>query len=181
MTSVVKGIRRGTTLSLSHRQNVCPCITHNGGLGGMHFMRTGKKHRSLRGLMAVFLIVIAVAASRWTVNLKSSDTGSVSSDSDWKLILVNRSHTIPSGYDVGKLTTLSNGKQESRSENLCRYRIYCYLISIISVPTTISTRPKAAFLDRRSLKTIAEKAIDTRILSLSIGTTTLAGPSCSAL
>ena len=54
-------------------------------------------------------------------------------------------------------------------------------ISIRSVPTTMSTRPRAAFLDRCSLNTSAEKPIETKMLSLSIGTTTLARPSCSAL
>lgn len=58
---------------------------------------------------------------------------------------------------------------------------YFYLISIINVPPTMSTRPNAAFLLRRSLNTSAEKPIETRMLSLSMGTTTLARPSCSAL
>lgn len=54
-------------------------------------------------------------------------------------------------------------------------------INIIRVPATISARPTAAFFDSRSLKTSAEKPMDTRMLSLSMGTTTLASPSCSAL
>ena len=54
-------------------------------------------------------------------------------------------------------------------------------INIIRVPATISARPTAAFFDSRSLKTSAEKPMDTRMLSLSMGTTTLANPSCSAL
>lgn len=58
---------------------------------------------------------------------------------------------------------------------------YFYLISIISVPTTMSARPNAAFLLKCSLNTNAEKPMETRILSLSMGTTTLARPSCNAL
>lgn len=58
---------------------------------------------------------------------------------------------------------------------------YFYLISIIGVPTTMSARPNAAFLLKCSLNTNAEKPMETRILSLSMGTTTLARPSCNAL
>lgn len=54
-------------------------------------------------------------------------------------------------------------------------------ISIASVPATISARPNAAFFVSRSCSAKQEKAIVTRMLSLSTGTTTLASPSCSAL
>ncbi len=53
--------------------------------------------------------------------------------------------------------------------------------NIKKVPPTDSARPNAAFLESLSLNTIAEKAIDTKMLNLSIGTTTLAGPSFNAL
>ena len=53
--------------------------------------------------------------------------------------------------------------------------------NMINVPTTIRHNPTAAFFVRYSLNTMKENAIDTKILSLSIGTTTLAIPSCSAL
>ena len=59
--------------------------------------------------------------------------------------------------------------------------VYVQGISIISVPVVSSAKPIRAFLDSRSWKTMAENATVTRMLSLSIGTTTLAGPSCSAL
>lgn len=49
--------------------------------------------------------------------------------------------------------------------------------SIISVPATISARPIADFFVSRSRNTSAEKPMDTRMLSLSMGTTTLARPS----
>lgn len=45
------------------------------------------------------------------------------------------------------------------------------------VPTTMSKRPKRDFFESFSLKTIYENRIVTRMLSLSTGTTTLAGPS----
>lgn len=50
------------------------------------------------------------------------------------------------------------------------------LTSIKSVPQTIRAKPSAAFFVNFSLKTIAENAIETRMLSLSIGTTTVASP-----
>lgn len=53
--------------------------------------------------------------------------------------------------------------------------------SMINVPATIRHKPTTAFFVRCSLNTIKENAIDTKILSLSIGTTTLAIPSCNAL
>ena len=48
---------------------------------------------------------------------------------------------------------------------------------IISVPKVSSPKPAADFFVSFSRKTIRENAIVTRILSLSIGTMTLAGPS----
>ena len=53
--------------------------------------------------------------------------------------------------------------------------------SMSKVPATIRTSPMAERLPSRSWKTTAEKAMVTSMLSLSIGTTTLASPSCSAL
>ena len=54
---------------------------------------------------------------------------------------------------------------------------YNYLKNAISsVPTTISASPKNAFFESFSLKTMNEKATVTRMLSLSIGTTTLTSP-----
>ena len=53
--------------------------------------------------------------------------------------------------------------------------------SIKSVPPTTKTRPMAAFFVSFSWKTSRENKIVTRMLSLSIGATALAGPSCSAL
>ena len=64
--------------------------------------------------------------------------------------------------------------------NLCTCKKQ-YYNNMISVPATIRHNPTAAFFVRRSLNTIKENAMDTKILSLSIGTTTLAIPSCSAL
>ena len=58
-------------------------------------------------------------------------------------------------------------------------RIVGRLISM--VPTTMRTRPQADFFVSFSPKTIREKAMETRMLSLSMGTTTLASPSCKAL
>ena len=58
------------------------------------------------------------------------------------------------------------------------YRIYRIMIS---VPITIRRSPVVDFFVSFSLNTKKEKAIVTRMLSLSIGTTTLAGPSCNAL
>ena len=55
-----------------------------------------------------------------------------------------------------------------------------FYTSIIIVPATKNTSPVAAFLERCSLKTMAEKAIETSMLNLSIGTTALAGPDCKA-
>ena len=49
-----------------------------------------------------------------------------------------------------------------------------------SVPAVISASPAAALAVSRSLRNRREKATVTRMLSLSMGTTTLAGPSCSA-
>ena len=54
-----------------------------------------------------------------------------------------------------------------------------YIIASRTVPNVISTIPATDFGVSFSLKTIREKAIV--ILNLSIGTTTLAGPSYSAL
>ena len=51
------------------------------------------------------------------------------------------------------------------------------VITIIRVPTTIIASPTAALRESLSLKTTRENPIDTRMLSLSIGTTTLASPS----
>ena len=47
----------------------------------------------------------------------------------------------------------------------------------MSVPAVMRTSPAADFFESFSLNTIYEKAIVTRILNLSIGTTTLASPS----
>lgn len=55
-----------------------------------------------------------------------------------------------------------------------------YHISIISVPATMAARPIAERLFSRSWKTRKENAMVTRILSLSMGTMRLAGPSCRA-
>ena len=49
-------------------------------------------------------------------------------------------------------------------------------INKANVPATISSNPVPDFNDSFSWNTIYENAIVTRILSLSIGTTTLAGP-----
>ena len=48
------------------------------------------------------------------------------------------------------------------------------------VPAVIMTTPTAAFAVSFSWNTIHENTIVTSMLSLSIGTTTLAGPSCNA-
>ena len=56
-----------------------------------------------------------------------------------------------------------------------------YIIASRTVPNVISTIPATDFGVSFSLKTIREKAIVIRVLNLSIGTTTLAGPSYSAL
>ena len=53
--------------------------------------------------------------------------------------------------------------------------------AIIKVPIIIEIKPINAFLVRCSLKASRENTIVTIMLSLSIGTTTLAGPFCSAL
>ena len=53
--------------------------------------------------------------------------------------------------------------------------------SIRSVPAAISTSPHMAFTDSFSLSTMQENATVTNMLSLSMGTTTLARPSRSAL
>jgi hypothetical protein len=50
-------------------------------------------------------------------------------------------------------------------------------IMSIMVPTTIPINPAADFLFSVSLKTMNENSIITNMLSLSIGTTMLAGPS----
>lgn len=55
-----------------------------------------------------------------------------------------------------------------------------HIISI-SVPTVMSISPKTDFLVNFSFKIKYENPIEMRILNLSIGTTTLAGPSCKAL
>ena len=55
------------------------------------------------------------------------------------------------------------------------------LTSINSVPETIRRSPKNAFTESFSPKTKYENATVTSMLSLSIGTTTLASPSCNAL
>ena len=52
--------------------------------------------------------------------------------------------------------------------------------SMAPVPARISTRPRAAFLLNVSFKTRLENRMVTRMLSLSMGTTTLAGPACRA-
>lgn len=55
-----------------------------------------------------------------------------------------------------------------------------YRTAIIMVPARIHSNPNAAFFVSFSLNTTHENAMVTRMLSLSIGTTTLAGPSCRA-
>ena len=61
---------------------------------------------------------------------------------------------------------------------------YCVLTaahsSMASVPETRNTRPRAERRVNVSWNTIQEKITVTRMLSLSMGTTTLAGPSWSA-
>ena len=52
--------------------------------------------------------------------------------------------------------------------------------AIRSVPITINERPMKAFFDSFSLNTMYENATVTRMLSLSIGTTTLTTPFWSA-
>ena len=59
------------------------------------------------------------------------------------------------------------------------YRII-YPIAIASVPMHISARPIAAFRDNFSFKKRSEKRTVMRILILSIGTTTLRTPFCTA-
>lgn len=49
------------------------------------------------------------------------------------------------------------------------------------VPATMPASPTAAFFDSVSRNTSQENRMATRMLSLSTGTTTLAGPSCNAL
>ena len=56
-----------------------------------------------------------------------------------------------------------------------------YQSSISSVPPTTATRPAADFFVSFSWNTRHENRIVTRMLSLSMGATTLAGPSCRAL
>ena len=56
-----------------------------------------------------------------------------------------------------------------------------YQSSISSVPPTTATRPAADFFVSFSWNTSHENRIVTRMLSLSMGATTLAGPSCRAL
>ena len=53
--------------------------------------------------------------------------------------------------------------------------------SIRRVPATTRVRPRAAFFVSFSWNTSHENRIVTRMLSLSMGATTLAGPSCRAL
>lgn len=55
-----------------------------------------------------------------------------------------------------------------------------YFFKSNNVPATKSTSPTPDFLVSFSPNTKYEKKIVTRILNLSIGTTTLAGPVCSA-
>ena len=50
----------------------------------------------------------------------------------------------------------------------------------MTVPTVIKIKPSNALLDSFSWNTTREKTIVTSILNLSMGTTTLAGPSCKA-
>lgn len=52
---------------------------------------------------------------------------------------------------------------------------------IASVPATMSASPISALADNFSLKTKYENAIVTRMLNLSMGTTTEAWPACKAL
>ena len=56
------------------------------------------------------------------------------------------------------------------------FLFYNSYISKANVPTTIRSSPVPDFNDSFSWNTIYENAMVTRILSLSIGTTTLAGP-----
>lgn len=69
-------------------------------------------------------------------------------------------------------------RQNSGSRKSSGSRRFCIQAKrvIASVPATISSRPTAARRVRRSPKTTREKAMETRMLSLSIGTTTLTTP-----
>lgn len=55
-----------------------------------------------------------------------------------------------------------------------------YKITIPKVPATIRTRPTADCFVSFSLNTIYANAMETTVLNLSIGRTTLIGPSCNA-
>ena len=61
------------------------------------------------------------------------------------------------------------------------YTLYQAKKTMPSVPATMSSRPVSAFLLSFSCSTNVENATVTTMLSLSIGTTTLARPSRSAL
>ena len=54
-------------------------------------------------------------------------------------------------------------------------------ISVPKVPATIRARPAADFAVSFSLNTMREKRTVTSMLSLSMGTTAVAGPFCKAL
>ena len=97
-----------------------------------------RKYRLLEFLCVIFLIITGIMTIVLALHRGKADIGSTTAiehpaddaasgeslsdeaDTDWELILVNREHPIPSGYDVGELTTLSNGKQVSS-------KIYPYL------------------------------------------------------
>ena len=62
-----------------------------------------------------------------------------------------------------------------------KFRAHGYANSINKVPATIITSPMPDFALSFSLNTMYENAMVTNMLNLSMGTTTLAGPVCSAL
>ena len=66
-------------------------------------------------------------------------------------------------------------------KTLFLYRFFHQSSASHMVPAVIQHNPSAAFLVSFSWNTAQEKIMVTRILSLSIGTTTLAGPSLRAL
>lgn len=87
---------------------------------------------------------------------------------------------VKPSFDGDKQKTKSFPKRKPRFGNDHVSGSSKYQNSITSVPAVTSSRPTAARRVSFSRNTRPEKATVTRMLSLSMGTTTLAGPSCRA-
>ena len=81
----------------------------------------------------------------------------------------------------GPRPPLNRARKNTRNqEGAERVFSFCIQSSIVSVPPTMRSKPHPERAVSCSRKTSQENATVTRILSLSIGTTTLAKPSCKA-